>query len=105
MAGFFDKGHCLGAAQVCETTLLCRHLHDGLSCPLRQVRLPPVRVHVAGRGDEKEPAARALLHPGVQERGEGCQDAQGIHMAQGEMHGSLVICVELRISVLMPSLI
>ena len=39
-------------------------------------RLPPVRVHVAGGGDEEEPSPRADFHTGGQELGEG----RGIHV-------------------------
>ena len=54
----------LGAAQVCEGALLRGYLHHGLPRPQRQVLLPPVRVHVARRGNEEKSTSRAQLYTG-----------------------------------------
>ena len=54
----------LGSAQVREGALLRGHLHDGLPGAQCQVLLPAVRVHVARRGNEEEPAPRAQLRTG-----------------------------------------
>ena len=48
-----------------------------------EVLLPGVRVHVAGGGDEAEPAARAGLHPRGPQLGDGRKAAAEPLLAQG----------------------